>query len=947
MKRIGFAILLLLYGFLHSFSQSAMFEKTFSMADSLHFDNYNIYFARTLYNGNTVLIGVGSSMRDTLYDIDTTNIHIKLFDEDANLLLDTLLLFDYFQIFDVTPTSDNGFAICGRMDSLATIVPVNPQGIPGVPITVPSIGKNEVFLNMIENDGTYYVYSQKYHFTYYQYYPAIPPWGLYNTERYFYNTAKFIQRVEADGQLSWRTFIDSSAASYSVVDLDNIDNGPSIDTADYFSNWAVASQLSSYSNFLPYSFLFDFLHKIPGSGELSFVSINSLITVDNFDNREILGHIQKISTLQPNTGTVTGSQLVRQNMTDDNGVAWALYFTPLDSFLLGADGQYYNSTSDSIITKYERYTYAGQLIDSIRYIVPADPAYDPELIYYSSPPIVNDRSAHICNVVYRTDYNDPESNVYTEKPRLIVLTYDNSLRRLRKIRADVTQYINQNYLLSQTSDGHYLTLVQLSNGNPFPYLEFMFCKIRGDLNDLHVTTFIDNNNNGVYDAGDSYSDKGKLEISNGDSTKLYPLDPSGRTYMLLDSGEYNIRLISNYQRLSLYNVVPDSAHISFHGLNLQDSIVFRLVPKAPFGDLQVSIQPKNNPRPGFPSHYILRLSNYGTNTAEHFRLTFVRDPRQAYDSITDFTNNHAGDMFDTLFWVYCCVAPFETKTYDVGTINNPSPSLNMGDTLHLMVTITNDEGPEEAYPADNFFNLYEVVVNSYDPNDKTEAHGAHLNTQQLNDGEYLYYTIRFQNTGNVYANNIVIRDTLSDKLDWNTLEMIATSHYSYLFEVKNKNILSWTFPDINLPDSTTDEPNSHGYITFRIKPIDGLSVNDVINNRASIFFDFNPAIITNTVTTSIIEARISLVKNNEIKSIKLYPSPTSDLITLDIDIKQSGNYHLQLFDLSGNMLLNENFKLNSGKSLKQVSLQNLSAGMYLIGLSSDKNEVYSGKILKQ
>jgi hypothetical protein len=48
-----------------------------------------------------------------------------------------------------------------------------------------------------------------------------------------------------------------------------------------------------------------------------------------------------------------------------------------------------------------------------------------------------------------------------------------------------------------------------------------------------------------------------------------------------------------------------------------------------------------------------------------------------------------------------------------------------------------------------------------------------------------------------------------------------------------------------LPDSTTDEPGSNGFITFTVDQVPDLSNGTIINNQADIYFDFNAPIITN------------------------------------------------------------------------------------------------------
>ena len=55
-----------------------------------------------------------------------------------------------------------------------------------------------------------------------------------------------------------------------------------------------------------------------------------------------------------------------------------------------------------------------------------------------------------------------------------------------------------------------------------------------------------------------------------------------------------------------------------------------------------------------------------------------------------------------------------------------------------------------------------------------------------------------------------------------------------------------------LPVSVANTMTGKGYITFKIKPKPGYAVGDIIPNNASIYFDFNPAIITNTFQTEFV-----------------------------------------------------------------------------------------------
>jgi len=106
--------------------------------------------------------------------------------------------------------------------------------------------------------------------------------------------------------------------------------------------------------------------------------------------------------------------------------------------------------------------------------------------------------------------------------------------------------------------------------------------------------------------------------------------------------------------------------------------------------------------------------------------------------------------------------------------------------------------------------------------------------------------------GTDLAFNIVVRDTLSSKADWNTFEMMSASH-GYTLSIEDGDKLTWTFNNIDLPYSSLNEPASHGYITYRIRPKSTVAVGDTIHNTASIYFDYNLPVLTNNAFTLIQE----------------------------------------------------------------------------------------------
>ena len=138
------------------------------------------------------------------------------------------------------------------------------------------------------------------------------------------------------------------------------------------------------------------------------------------------------------------------------------------------------------------------------------------------------------------------------------------------------------------------------------------------------------------------------------------------------------------------------------------------------------------------------------------------------------------------------------------------------------------------------------VIGAYDPNDKqgfpTGIHAEHLIEQNIP----LDYQIRFQNTGTDTAFTVVVRDTLSPWLNAATLRAGAASH-PYTWTLSGAGILTFTFDNILLPDSNVNEAASHGFIQFSIDQQKDLQSGTFLENRAGIYFDFNPVVLTNTV----------------------------------------------------------------------------------------------------
>tara|TARA_B100001109_G_C18858135_1_gene472660 strand:- start:770 stop:2788 length:2019 start_codon:yes stop_codon:yes gene_type:complete len=236
-----------------------------------------------------------------------------------------------------------------------------------------------------------------------------------------------------------------------------------------------------------------------------------------------------------------------------------------------------------------------------------------------------------------------------------------------------------------------------------------------------------------------------------------------------------------------------------------------------------------------------------------------------------------------------------------------------------------------------------IVRCSYDPNDK-QVSPIGLDSFRITPPDSrLEYTIRFQNIGNDTAYRVVLLDTISPNLDLNSFSFIESSHETNIQLDTISRELKFTFDDIMLVDSMTNEPESNGFATFSLNPIPGLPDSTQVYNTASIYFDFNPPIVTNTTLNTL--ARIITntpdLENNTVK-IEAYPNPTNGSIKMSIPSNESFPFELKVYDLKGAILIEETIY----SANYELRLNALKDGVYIIRMSNNK-KAYNSKVILQ
>jgi uncharacterized repeat protein (TIGR01451 family) len=242
----------------------------------------------------------------------------------------------------------------------------------------------------------------------------------------------------------------------------------------------------------------------------------------------------------------------------------------------------------------------------------------------------------------------------------------------------------------------------------------------------------------------------------------------------------------------------------------------------------------------------------------------------------------------------------------------------------LQHTILVEPAQPDTTPGDNTVIISDAVEAPFDPNFK-EVEPTVLSPQELSDGERVTYTIHFQNTGSAPATRVLLTDTLSADLEWGSIEFVSSSHLCSWYV--DAGVLIVIFDDIQLPDSTTDEPGSHGFARFSVQPDPGLLPGEVVPNMAGIYFDFNPAVITEACFFEIDQGTGMIPATRT--GVRVYPDPTSGPLHYEIDAEV----------LAYRVLNAEGRVVRSGRATDRVGTIDVSAlttGAHVLELITDQ-----------
>jgi uncharacterized repeat protein (TIGR01451 family) len=463
--------------------------------------------------------------------------------------------------------------------------------------------------------------------------------------------------------------------------------------------------------------------------------------------------------------------------------------------------------------------------------------------------------------------------------------------------------------------------------------------------------YVDNNSDCIYNSGDgnlqSFYD---LLVSANYNGNFF----DNHSYTVLGSGNYDIQVQTSYLNSGQLTYANPMLPFAYPNSCTPGIYNFDVNSAFPLSNLDFALQCTSNidvaayagaagpVRPGIPFMLYPHVSNLGCDTVSG-SLQLILDNRVTYNASLS-TLPPTSINGDTLTWNYGPISNLSNNGFwnslTAGLHLTPDTTVNIGDTLCFSVS-TNVPGAD-INASNNQYAVCYPVVNSYDPNIKEvmpKGVGA-TGVIPPSTGE-LTYTVHFQNTGNASAINVYIIDTLDVNVIPESIEILGRSH-TMTPQWLAPGVLKFNFNNINLADSFSNEPASHGFVTFKAKLESNLNLGTVIENTAYIYFDFNAPIITNTAINTIdLLTTISVQTVNA--NLSVYPNPAKEELFISINnLNSSTTSYLEIYNIAGQKMMDQSITQQATK----VDLSSLSKGLYLLKTNVE-GAVSTVKIVKE
>ncbi len=352
---------------------------------------------------------------------------------------------------------------------------------------------------------------------------------------------------------------------------------------------------------------------------------------------------------------------------------------------------------------------------------------------------------------------------------------------------------------------------------------------------VNASPFVDENSNGLYDSTEVALYNAPLILSPGN---FYQLSNGNELLFYIDqAGQYELNL--NLDTTFWEPVDSLNRILQINPSNFQDTTLN--IGVSPLNDLLIETDiTDTRPRCGRTILHRLSVENLGSRLDQGL-IQYDLDTLLTYNSSIPNPDSISGHSF---WYTIDDLPPSHVKTIKM-KVDVP---ISM-DTVLSTMNVTTDTGSVVLLGSED---LNEIIRCSYDPNDKQVFPNYSEEGYTLANDE-LEYLIRFQNTGNDTAFIVEVIDTIDIGLDLNSFSLVANSHPVVVHLDTISREVRFLFENINLTDTVTNEIESQGFVKYKIRTVDSLVSDDIIENTAHIYFDGNSPITTNTTQNTVFD----------------------------------------------------------------------------------------------
>jgi hypothetical protein len=460
-----------------------------------------------------------------------------------------------------------------------------------------------------------------------------------------------------------------------------------------------------------------------------------------------------------------------------------------------------------------------------------------------------------------------------------------------------------------------------------------YCTVTG-------TVYADVNGNCVKDAGETPVQH--MMIKNNNTNTTYSVssymftDANGDYSFILPTGNYNIQEVIQY----LYPPAACQSNsnpmtlIASPGCNVTVNFANAI---NPIHDVHVINSHLTMPVPG--NNYVqeLIIQNDGTVSENNVQFGYGHDGQLSYVSSTGVSLTQPNSVAAPNWYDNTSTVPVLNPGQAVATL----VTLAVPTNIPLGTVVNFWDSTAYASPMSNWLNDYTpwnnvkafdtVVVGSFDPNEiEVSPRGVGPMGFVHSSDTVFDYVIHFQNTGTWNASKIVVKDVLDANFNWESLKP-GYSNHSYTASMTNNGELSFTFKNINLPPANNYPIGSIGTICYSIHAKKNLPQGTQFKNSASIYFDYNAPVLTNTTVNTINDAvGIKEIVKSKDGMMSIFPNPANENCTVKVVSEEDAVAKISIYSMNGDLVSSNDTRFEKGENTFSFPVSSLMPGLYLV-----------------